>query len=145
MWRLSAALVLAAASALYDDVEHVTKFTTSEDAEKAIFGDDANVYVVHFYQGPNDEGVTDEHSPTITAAFAGAAKELADLGVKAACIDVADENMLKIAKRFNLRTVPHVVGVGAESRANPYTGKIDRSVEVYEPLATRGSADQDGI
>ena len=139
MWRLSAALVLAAASALYDDVEHVTKFTTSEDAEKAIFGDDANVYVVHFYQGPNDEGATDEHSPTITAAFAGAAKELADLGVKAACIDVADENMLKIAKRFNLRTVPHVVGVGAESRANPYTGKIDRSVEVYEPLATRGS------
>ena len=74
MWRLAAALVLAAASALYDDVEHVTKFTTSEDAEKAIFGDDANVYVVHFYQGPNDEGATDEHSPTITAAFAGAAK-----------------------------------------------------------------------
>jgi hypothetical protein len=139
MWRLAAALVLAAASALYDDVAHVTKFTTSEDAEKAIFGDDANVYIIHFYQGPNDEGVVDEHSPTITAAFAGAAKELADLGVKAACIDVADESMLKIAKRFNLRTVPHVVGVGAESRANPYTGKIDRAVEVYEPLATRGS------
>ena len=73
MWRLGAALLLAAASALYDDVEHVTKFTTSEDAEKAIFGDDANVYIIHFYQGPNDEGVVDEHSPTITAAFAGAA------------------------------------------------------------------------
>ena len=101
MWRLAAALVLAAASALYDDVAHVTKFTTSEDAEKAIFGDDANVYIIHFYQGPNDEGVVDEHSPTITAAFAGAAKELADLGVKAACVDVADENMVKIAKRFN--------------------------------------------
>ena len=26
--------------------------------------------------------------------------------------------------------MPHVVGVGAESRTNPYTGKIDRSVEV---------------
>ena len=43
MWRLGAALLLAAATALYDDVAHVTKFTTSEDAEKAIFGDDPNV------------------------------------------------------------------------------------------------------
>ena len=47
----AAALVLAAA--FLDDVEHVAKFTTSEDAEKAIFGGN-DVYVVHFYQGPND-------------------------------------------------------------------------------------------
>jgi len=137
--RITALAALAVTSALYEDVAHVTTFASSEEAEKAIFGDDANVYVVHFHQGPNDEGVEDEHSATIVDAFAGAAKELGDLGVKAACINVADETMLKISKRFNLRTVPHVVGIGAEATANPYTGKIDRAVEVYEPLATRGS------
>ena len=76
-------------------------------------------------------------SPAMADDFGEATAELADsLGVKTAAVDVSEEEMVRVAKRFNVAQVPTVLGFGGASKANPYTKKVDREIVYFNPLAT---------
>jgi len=116
----------ACASALYEDDEHVTKFSDPSAFEKSVFDDDASVWVIHLYHGDAEK---DGQSPALADAYGETTAELLDgLGVKAGCIDVADEGMQKTLQRLSIVGVPSFLGFGAEKAKNPYTKKTDRPV-----------------
>ena len=78
-----------------------------------------SVWVIHFYHGDADK---DGQSPAVADAFGETTAELLDgLGVKAGCVDVADQGMQKLLQRLSIVGVPSFIGFGAEKAKNPYT------------------------
>mmetsp|Transcript_6118 Transcript_6118/g.18099 ORF Transcript_6118/g.18099 Transcript_6118/m.18099 type:complete len:763 (+) Transcript_6118:221-2509(+) len=131
MRRAVALLALACANALYEDDEHVTQFTDPAALQEAVLDDDASVWVIHFYHGDADK---DGQSPAVADAFGETTAELLDgLGVKAGCVDVADQGMQKLLQRLSIVGVPSFIGFGAEKAKNPYTKKTDRPAVRFPP------------
>jgi hypothetical protein len=121
--------VASARCALYDDVSHVTEFTSSGDFEKTVLEDDASVWVVHFYQG----GGGDKGSQAMAAEFGESTSELLGLlGVRAAAVDVAIGAVAKAAMRLDVVRVPTVMGFSTSASMNPHTGRTDRAAVLFE-------------